>query len=100
MAGLIQSIENGVVSGNHTLPTALRSHDALSYARRPSSTNTHSTIPLLHRHSFVQHNSAVQDTVQTPWEKTLAYRAQLPLLTITITAVVHMVLLYPRWLRR
>ena len=29
----------------------LRSHDALSYARRPSSTNTHSTIPLLHRHS-------------------------------------------------
>jgi hypothetical protein len=29
----------------------LRSYDALSYARRPSSTNTHSTIPLLHRHS-------------------------------------------------
>jgi len=29
----------------------LRSHDALSYARRPSSTNTHSTIPLLYRHS-------------------------------------------------
>ncbi|KAH9980873.1 hypothetical protein BGW80DRAFT_1453832 [Lactifluus volemus] len=29
----------------------LRPYDALSYARRPSSTNTHSTIPLLHRHS-------------------------------------------------
>ncbi|KAH9989081.1 hypothetical protein BJV74DRAFT_458116 [Russula compacta] len=29
----------------------LRPHDALSYARRPSSTNTHSTIPLLYRHS-------------------------------------------------
>lgn len=35
----------------HASEDLLRSHDALSYARRPSSTNTHSTIPLLHRHS-------------------------------------------------
>jgi hypothetical protein len=31
--------------------TLLRPYDALSYARRPGGTNTHSTIPLLHRHS-------------------------------------------------
>lgn len=31
--------------------TLLRPYDALSYARRPGGTNTHSTIPLLYRHS-------------------------------------------------
>ncbi|KAI0261334.1 hypothetical protein BC834DRAFT_474537 [Gloeopeniophorella convolvens] len=38
----------------------LRTLDALSYARRPSSTNTRSTIPLLHRHSSssTTHSSA------------------------------------------
>ncbi|KAI0289856.1 hypothetical protein BC826DRAFT_970755 [Russula brevipes] len=39
------------LSAHHAEDLLLRSHDALSYARRPSSTNTHSTIPLLHRHS-------------------------------------------------
>jgi hypothetical protein len=33
---VIRLIENGVVPGNHTLPTVLRSHDALSYAHRPA----------------------------------------------------------------
>jgi hypothetical protein len=40
-----------MLSVHATEDPRLRSHDALSYARRPSSTNTHSTIPLLHRHS-------------------------------------------------
>ncbi|KAI9509606.1 hypothetical protein F5148DRAFT_1367088 [Russula earlei] len=39
------------LSVNPSDDALVRSHDALSYARRPSSTNTHSTIPLLHRHS-------------------------------------------------
>ncbi|KAH9956614.1 hypothetical protein BC827DRAFT_1157680 [Russula dissimulans] len=41
-----------LLSVNPSEDALLRSHhDALSYARRPSSTNTHSTIPLLYRHS-------------------------------------------------
>ena len=43
--------DNELLSVHATEDPRLRSHDALSYARRPSSTNTHSTIPLLHRHS-------------------------------------------------
>jgi hypothetical protein len=43
--------DEGEMLSIHTSEDPLRSHDALSYARRPSSTNTHSTIPLLHRHS-------------------------------------------------
>ena len=43
--------EAEMLSVHATDDPRLRSHDALSYARRPSSTNTHSTIPLLHRHS-------------------------------------------------
>ncbi len=42
--------------------------------------------------------TAVQDTVQTPRKKTLTYRARL--LLLTITAVVHMVPLWPRQHRR
>jgi hypothetical protein len=102
MAGLVRSIENenGVVPGNRTLPTALRSHDALSYARRPAA-----PIPIRPSLFFIvtlrpAQLTAVQDTVQTPRKKTLTYRARLPLLTITITTVVHMVLLCPRQLRR
>jgi hypothetical protein len=44
--------EAEMLSVHATDDPRLRSHhDALSYARRPSSTNTHSTIPLFHRHS-------------------------------------------------
>jgi len=43
--------EIDLLAVNPSEDALLRSHDALSYARRPSSTNTHSTIPLLYRHS-------------------------------------------------
>jgi hypothetical protein len=54
-----------MLSVHATEDPRLRSHDAaLSYARRPSSTNTHSTIPLLHRHSSssTTHSSTGQST--------------------------------------
>jgi hypothetical protein len=56
--------EAEMLSVHATEDPLLRAHDALSYARRPSSTNTHSTIPLLHRHSSssTTHSSAGHST--------------------------------------
>ncbi|KAI0291075.1 hypothetical protein B0F90DRAFT_1779756, partial [Multifurca ochricompacta] len=56
--------EVDVLSVHPSDDALLRSHEALSYARRPSSTNTHSTIPLLHRHSSssTTHSSGGQST--------------------------------------
>ena len=68
----------------------LRSHNALSYARRPSSTNKHSTIPLIT--CLRAQRRVVQDTVQTPRKKTLRYLDQVPL--PIITAGIHMGLLH------